>query len=31
LLYQLSYEFNPLRKRECKNNGFLHSIKKNLP
>ena len=30
LLYQLSYEFNPLRKRECKNNGFFISNKKYL-
>ena len=27
LLYQLSYEFIPLRNWECKNNGFLHSSK----
>ena len=30
LLYQLSYEFIPLRKRECKNNGFLLVHKMNL-
>ena len=31
LLYQLSYEFNPLRlKRECKNRFFCNSTKMNL-
>ena len=31
LLYQLSYEFNPLRfKRECKNKVFYYSTKMNL-
>ena len=30
LLYQLSYEFNPLRNRECKNKGFFISNKINL-
>ena len=31
LLYQLSYEFNPLRfKRECKNRFFYNSTKMNL-
>ena len=30
LLYQLSYEFNPLRNRECKNKEFFISNKINL-